>query len=349
MTQASESLRREDPAPGDPPPARSWRRAALRIGGSALVLALLFVFVPLAELSTAMRRIPPAGWAGALVAYLCLHLLGVLKWRMMVNLPGAALSFPQAVRCYYAGLFGNMFLPSLVGGDIVRAGLALSFVRSKAGLVLGSLLDRLLDVAGLAVVAGVGALLMPGALDPQSRRVFWMLAALIAVAGLTVLGALVILPPRRFSYRIRRKMVQLRIALRAMGSKPGYVLLALAYGIALQCLLILLNAALGHAIGLNVALSVWFFAWPLAKISSLLPVTQGGIGVREAALVALLAPFGIPAVLTVAVGLAFEVVILAGGLAGGLIALVMSRSGLTAPRSRAGSALSDKAVALPRG
>ncbi|MFN2399248.1 MAG: YbhN family protein [Gemmatimonadaceae bacterium] len=331
----------------DASPVRSWRRAALRISGSALILTLLFLFLPLAELATAMRRIPPAGWAGSVAAYLVLHLLGVLKWRMMVNLPGAALSFPQAVRCYYAGLFGNMFLPSLVGGDIVRAGLALSFVRSKAGLVLGSLLDRLLDVAGLAVVAATGALLLPGALDPQSRRVFWILAAIVAVSGAVAIIALAVLPPRRFSYRRRRQMVQLRTALRAMASKPGYVLLALLYGIALQSLLILLNAALGNAIGLKVALQVWFFAWPLAKLSSLLPVTQGGIGVREAALVALLAPFGVPAVLTVASGLAFEVVILSGGLLGGIIAFMLGRSE-AGSRSRPAKGVAKNAVAVPR-
>jgi glycosyltransferase 2 family protein len=36
------------------------------------------------------------------------------------------------------------------------------------------------------------------------------------------------------------------------------------------------------------------FAWPLAKIAAVVPITQGGIGVREAALVVLLAPFGAP-------------------------------------------------------
>jgi len=44
-----------------------------------------------------------------------------------------------------------------------------------------------------------------------------------------------------------------------------------------------------------VPLYVWLFAWPLGRISVLLPVTQGGIGVREAALAA----FGAAPVLTV--------------------------------------------------
>jgi uncharacterized membrane protein YbhN (UPF0104 family) len=68
-----------------------------------------------------------------------------------------------------------------------------------------------------------------------------------------------------------------------------------------------------------------FFAWPLAKLSALLPVTQGGIGVREAALAALLAPFGAPAVLTVAVGLAWEAIIISGGLIAGLVSFLLGQ------------------------
>ncbi|PYU09947.1 MAG: TIGR00374 family protein, partial [Acidobacteria bacterium] len=55
-------------------------------------------------------------------------------------------------------------------------------------------------------------------------------------------------------------------------------------------------------------LRAWLFAWPLAKLSALLPVTQGGIGVREVALAALAAPFGAAPVLTVAVGLVWEAI-----------------------------------------
>jgi len=57
----------------------------------------------------------------------------------------------------------------------------------------------------------------------------------------------------------------------------------------------------------------------------LVPLTQGGIGVREAALVGLLLPFGAPAALTAAVGFAWEGVIIAGGLIGGLGAYLIGK------------------------
>src|SRR2546425_13313483 len=73
-------------------------------------------------------------------------------------------------------------------------------------------------------------------------------------------------------------------------------------------------------------LRAWLFAWPLAKLSALLPVTQGGIGVREVALAALAAPFGAAPVLTVAVGLVWEAIIFAGGLLAGVASFVLARA-----------------------
>jgi uncharacterized membrane protein YbhN (UPF0104 family) len=305
------------------------RRALLRIAVSALVLALLLLALPFDELVRAVRRVPPAVGAAALGAYLCLHLLGVLKWRLLVNSAGAGLSVAQAARCYYAGLFGNTFLPSIVGGDVVRAGVALGLARSKAGVVLGSLVDRALDVVALAAVAGSGALLVPGALDPQSRAIFLGLAGLLAGGALAAGLVLAVLRPRRVSLRTRRRMMTVRTIARSMAARPRLVALALAMGIALQALLVVLNARLGAACGIEIGLAVWLFVWPLAKLSALVPITQGGIGVREAAQVALFAPFGVPAVLALAAGLVFELIVVTGGLVGGLIALLLRR--LAAP------------------
>lgn len=88
-----------------------------------------------------------------------------------------------------------------------------------------------------------------------------------------------------------------------------------------QIAFIFLNVQLAEACGLRLPYRVWLFAWPLAKLSAVVPVTQAGIGVREAALAALLLPFGAPAVLAVAAGLAWDAVVVGGAIAGGIFAL----------------------------
>jgi uncharacterized membrane protein YbhN (UPF0104 family) len=286
---------------------------------------MLLFALPFGEMKEALRRVPLSVWPIALGIYMLLHLIGVAKWRLLINAAGAELSFAMSARAYYWGLFGNTFLPSIVGGDVVKAGMAMRAAKSKSGLVLGSLIDRLLDVLGMAAVAGIGAILSPFALDPQSRRIFLGLGGLMAVAGLGAVVAVAMLPVRRFPYRIRRKMVQVRQALRATAGNYQALIGAFLLGMLLQSSLVVLNYWLGIVIGISIPLYVWLFVWPLAKLSGLLPVTQGGIGVREAAQAALFAPFGVSAVKAVATGLVFEVVIITGGLLGGAVAWYLGR------------------------
>jgi uncharacterized protein (TIRG00374 family) len=311
---------------------RGWQRVALRAGASLAILALLLAVLPRERVWAAMRSIPPALWLAVLAGYMAGHVLGVIKYRMMVNLAGAGLSYPQAAQCYFGGLFGTLFLPSIVGGDLVRAGLGLRMARHRTGFLLGSLLDRMLDITALALVAAVGALLLPGELEPRSRRVFLVFLLLAALAAGAVVAAAVLLPMRLIPYKIRRRLARLRQAARSMRRSPMTVLFSLFGGVAVQSSFTMLTAVLAHACGLDLRLRVWLFAWPLAKISALLPLTQGGLGVREAALAALLAPFGAPAALTVAVGLLWQTIIISGSLLGGLLALAAGRLAARASR-----------------
>lgn len=306
---------------------RAFLSLAARLAGSVAVLLLLFHFLPVSQVGATLRRLPAGLWTFCLLAYLAAHLVGVAKWRLMVNLAGSGLNYPQAARCYFAGLFATLFLPSIVGGDVVRATLALRMGRTKAGVLLGSFFDRLLDLAALALIAAFGATLLPGTVPPASRRIFLGIAALFVLLAAVLTGIAVIFPARKFSYRVRRKLVRLRRAARSMAQQPLRVTAALSLGISVQSSFVALTALLAAASGLHLVFRAWLFAWPLAKLSAVLPLTQGGIGVREAALVALLVPFGARPVLTVAVALAWEAIIITGGLAAGLGSFLASRFG----------------------
>jgi len=324
--------------------AESLRNPWIRVGGSLLILGLLLAFLPVHKIAAALRRIPLSIWLWILAGYLATHLLGIVKWRLTLRLSNARLTFVQALRCYFAGLFGSVFLPSVVGGDVVRMGLAFRIERNRAGVLLGSLVDRLLDIISLAVVTAVGVLLLPGAIDPRHRRAFIVFGVVVTLvlAGLFVLMRAV--PWRRLPFKLRRSLVKLRRAARSMASRPQYVMVSLLLGIVIQTNLLALSFLMAGACGLHVAFRVWLFAWPLAKLLALVPLTLGGLGVREAGLAALLTPFGAPAALAMAAGLAWESIIIAGGLAAGLISFLIggtafARSVLNVDRLRSSEEL----------
>jgi uncharacterized membrane protein YbhN (UPF0104 family) len=297
----------------------------LQYGGSALVLYLLFRLLPGRQVWQALGLLPVQLWLLVLLGYLAAHCIGAAKYRLVLNIGGAGISVRQAVRCYFAGLFGSLFLPSLIGGDILRLAMALRLAKSRAGVVLGSFVDRFSDFASLALLAGMGASLVPGALDLRSRKIFEMVSGIAILAVAIAAGVIAVLPLRRFSFRMKRRFVRLRGAFRSMMKQPAAMLRALSMSLTVQIIFIILNVALADACGLHLHFRIWLFAWPLAKLAAAVPITQAGIGVREAALAALLVPFGATAVLAVASGLAWDAISISGAIAGGIFALIAGR------------------------
>jgi glycosyltransferase 2 family protein len=330
------------------PRKRSWRPVLFRLAGSAVALALLFAFLPVGEAWRTVRQISPLLWLLIVAGYLATHLVAASKWRLVVNLGGAGLDVFQGVRCYFAGLFSTLFLPSIVGGDVVRAGLAFRLGRNKAGVLLGAVLDRTVDLVALTCLAGVGVFLVPGALAPGTRHIFFLLAVGCVAVLAIVAFVLLALPARKFSYRMRRRLVRLRQAVHSTARRPHYVFVAFLLSLIVQTGFILLTVRVAVAGHLLLPFRAWLFAWPLAKIFALLPVSQGGIGVREAALAGLLVPFGARAAAVVGVGLVWETVILAGGLVAGLTSFWLGRLAASRTPAEEPSSVPDDQAAVRR-
>lgn len=311
------------------PPA--WPRAVLRVGTSVAILFLLFLFLPVQELWSTMQRVPGTFWLLTLAGFLATHCIGIIKWRLVLSAVGIPFGSSEAAHCYFAGLFGAIFLPSVVGGDAVRVGLALRLTHNRVNLLVGSFLDRVLDFVALLALVGVGSLMLPSILEPQLPMYWEFLKSPLAlgVVGLLALGAF--FGGRWLFRRMDQPLTRLRNGLAQLSRQRPKVALAFALSLVTQMGLIVLTALIATKCGLHLAFVVWLFAFPLAKLSALLPVTQAGIGIREVTLSALLIPFGVPATLAVAVGLVWETILIGGGLVGGLVSLVLSRQAAGVP------------------
>jgi len=308
---------------------RGWIFLLLRWAAAFAILALLLHFFPAAQLRDALSRVPLTRFLIVLLIYLVALTGGITKWHTVVNSAGAQLSFAASAQCYTSGLFGALFLPSIIGGDAARLAVGISRSPRPAAVIMGNVADRFLDVAAQLTLVSLGLILLPGslpvALQAPARRVLFA-GAVVAAIVLSVV--LVLHRPllRGRSIRFRRGLAQIRHAIRSVSRQPHRLLFGWLLGTSVQGTYILLTALLGMSCGLVLPLRVWLFAWPLAKIAAVMPITQGGIGVREAALVLLLAPFGAPAARVLATGIVWEGTIIAGGLLAGLTALLLRRA-----------------------
>jgi uncharacterized protein (TIRG00374 family) len=306
-----------------------WAIVGVRWMVGLVVVAALVHYFPTGSLRAAIARIPGSVFVLVLLGYLLAHAVGILKWRMVVNAAGAGLDFSTSAQCYAGGLFGTLFLPSIVGGDVIRLAVGLRRSARPAAVLAGNIADRFLDVAAQGGLVLLGLVLLPQAVSPEFASRAKLFLSLGIVAGAIIVVTAVALWKRVLangrSIRFRRRLVSWRQAWRSVSRRPHVLVLGWAMGTGIQTAFLLLTAQLAAYCGLNLPLRMWFFSWPLAKLAAILPLTQGGIGVREAALVGLLAPFGAPGPLVLAAGLLWEGVIVAGGLVAGLVALMLGR------------------------
>jgi len=114
---------------------------------------------------------------------------------------------------------------------------------------------------------------------------------------------------------------------RALAARRSVMIRVAVISFVVQAGFVVTNVWLARQVGVNTSLAAWFVAWPLAKLVAVLPISLGGIGVREAALVSLLVPYGAAGEAVLASGLLWQGVLAVSGLAGLVITQVLKRRG----------------------
>lgn len=294
----------------------------LRLVVSGLVLFVIFRIVPIEQVLGEARRLSPALWLAALALFLMGHAAATVKWRLLI---GEGVSFPQAFQAHLAGLAANLCLPGLGGGDVVRAALVLPSAKDASQLVVGSVADRLLDILGLLLIAVVGAFLASRPEQGAQRQLLWVLLA--GVILLVVLFPVAVLLDRAVKHshpesRIGRLAVRAAAATVYLARQRGRLALCLAISMAVQATFVAINIAFALAVQVEAPIAAWFFAWSTAKIVAIAPISLGGLGVREAVMASLLAPFGADPAQVIAIGLIWQTVLYASGLIGVLAQFV---------------------------
>lgn len=306
---------------------RSYLTWSLRLLGTAVALGIVFAIVPIDEVLSAAARLPLALWLAALGLFLIAHALTAAKWWVLIGGRG---SFGQIYKAHLAGLGANLALPGVAGGDVVRALIIIREQGNGERVAAGSIIDRLVDTASLALIALLGFWAVAAG-DWTISGLLWRLVVLTALASvvLAVLARLH-LPQGAAGEgagKIRKLLFSIGSALAQLARTPSLMVFSLVLSIAAQVLLIGINVALASALALELPFAVWAYGWSIAKLIAILPISLGGLGVREASLATLFQPFGADPALVVAVGLIWQTILYASGIIGILVGALVSRRG----------------------
>lgn len=307
------------PSPG----RRAWLPFVGKGAVSLLLLGILVWRVDLARLLQTLRALPLHVFLAAFLAYLLGYVLSTIRWQRLLLAEGVRLSFSRLVLVYFQGAFFNLFLPSLIGGDIFR-GYAIYKLTSGHDAALASILvDRLSGFAALMAIAVVALALAYG--QVQDAAVATMILGVAVVFGVV----LVILQNPRLAALAGRLLAALRLG-RHQAKLTGMVeslqryrghrralLQALILSALLQALIIVTYWAIGEALSLGVPLAYFFLYVPLITVLAMLPVSVAGLGMREGGAVFFFAKVGVDAATALGMALIwFSLTVLVSSLGG---------------------------------
>lgn len=289
-----------------------WRKLAtpaLRLAATVAMLVWLSGHVHLSRL-----HLPP--WHAATFLWLCAALvtafagvvLAALRWQRVLAALDLAASTPTLVRHYLAGQFVGNFLPTTIGGDVLRVARLSATNGETPRTVASVVLERLTGWLVLPFLT-----LFALTVNPGLRRVApgpSATATWVALATLGALGVLLVLAASpRFGGRLasadgwRRFTGAVHVGLDRVRHHPGLAFEVLTVGFAYQLTVMLAAFLSAKALGLGVGWTAILAFFPVVAIVQVLPLTVGGLGTREAALVFFLHPLGVAQADAFALGL----------------------------------------------
>lgn len=301
-------------------PRRRLRLFLIRIGIAALFVAALSNIVDLSEAFAVIGRIAPSTIAIVVMLFGMGQVLSCLRWRIALSqITPARPHLLALLRLYLIGMFVNIGIPTVAGGDVVRAEMLCRILGSRGGAYASIVVDRLIGILAVVLVAMV-AIFAADELLPADTRLLVARAALLFGAGLLVLvGALRSLGAGRRWPRIKPFLA----AIQMLATNPRILSLCLLIAVAVQTIAVILPIAmLARAMEIDIPIASHFLMVPIIILVTLLPIAPSGFGLREAAFVILYGQFGVAPEPAFALGLSWSLVLALFGLLGGLVMLL---------------------------
>ena len=270
-----------------------------------MLLAFWFVArgIDVAELKDMLRSQNQAVFIEAGFFLIIQVISGAIRWRLvMVGLAGVGgqvISRLSALKTYYISVFFNCCLPGTVGGDVIRVWLVKSEHTPLSLAISSVVIDRMIALLALGVIGGVTIPIFAGYLGISA----WLLMPLFLLLGafgfwvLFNLDKIVLRIPFLKSLHWLAHLVQ-NIRLILASPKPAF--LSLFYAIFSHVNYCLAVYVLAESFGSPISFldSVTLVPWVL--LIAIIPISIGGWGLREAAMVFMLGLIGVPQVVALA-------------------------------------------------
>jgi glycosyltransferase 2 family protein len=289
----------------------------LKIVFSALILGAVLYRVDLsvAWQHAASQDISLLGAAFAMV--LAQIALGALRWRAILVRLGGHVTLLAALRLFYASVFFNTCLIGGFAGDAARMWLTYRAGVDASTAAKSVIVDRIAALAGVALLIIVTTPLFILRAGTEWVMFVPIAIAIAGLAGIVVAAQLNSLPTAWLRWRPLRLLQALGGATRAVFMhRSAFPTLALAVGAQTAMALSVYFVARSLRIEVS-ALDCLVLMQPVA-LATALPISIGGWGVREGAIIGLFGLIGVPSAAALVLSVQVGLVTMAASLPGGL-------------------------------
>ena len=300
---------------------------ALKIGVSGAVLAYLFYFTDIARFYDRLAILPAWFVVVAWAYYACCTLISACRWQLLLASRGIRVPVIKLFNFYMVGMFLNSFMPGAIGGDVVKSWDLYRLTGRGNDAVASVFVDRFTGLIGLTLL---GALAVPFGHHLLESRVaviaiFGSLVLLFAVVTMLWVGPVarlaITIMRRVLPGKIAEKLADLYMALHIYQEGPRTLASAIALSMIIQCLQASYYAMTALALGIHAEIFYFILFLPAVVLISMVPLTFGGLGVREGVMIVLFSQVGVAGSDVLAISLTVFVINTVLSLYGGLLML----------------------------
>jgi uncharacterized membrane protein YbhN (UPF0104 family) len=258
----------------------SHRQTLLRGIGSLLSIALLIYLLSQQgweEIREALESISLRTIVTIILLMIVSRFAVASRWYALLRAVAPEISYWESFRMTFAGLFAANFLPTTIGGDILRLAVTLRKAKDRISSGTSIAADRLVGLAGMAMLLPVGAWKFLEWLNASSAggsalHETWVLAGV---------GVALVFDWRLLLVRLRNGTVRLFKELLLWLRRPKAVLTALGLTwIHMICLFTIIRLLLRD---MGQVLDFWTIGglWSFTYFITLIPISINGLGLRE--------------------------------------------------------------------
>lgn len=319
MTEANNSSTKQSGS-------RRWVIFAKLAFGIALMAALIMRV----DVSALLQKIADVDIFYLTLMFIIPHLMigiNTFKWQIFLRELGLRLNFNKLFGLYLIATFFNNFLPTMVGGDAVRAYALGRDTQDASSVTAATFMERLVGLAGLVSLV---PLVLFSSIVTDQFPVVWLLAP-ASLLGFALASVMLLSSKFDPLWRRLRSIQKLAHLLEFLArTRKAVYRAAQSLRILLATYLLSLLFYVGAAsavwaaamsLGANVNIGYLMATVPLVLVAGMLPVSLNGLGITEAGFALFLQLAGVPLVDAVGVGLLLRARLLVTGLFGGLLFL----------------------------